>query len=289
MRDEFVEMMSRDLRDVRWPEPADIRARARRRSRRTALLAAVAVLAVASGSAVAAAARPWPSAPPATLAATAEPSPSRWVPAEVPLDVLFRPADVRTKSESLTQAGLGEYVVIDEMLLYCHKEQRLTAAWEPSRYSRSVTLLRQRPPGAEHPPGDVVLTEDVYRVAPDVGDRLFAGIDKMLVPCATWRASGPTQWQGKVIDAEVTHRWQVVDRNFAGTESVLLRHSVGQARTLKTGRPLGSPPRPTSTAVVRVGDLVSVVHVGRDGTEAELRRLAAIAAERLCPAANPRC
>lgn len=55
MRDEttFVEQLHRDLREVRWPEPAEIRARARRRSRRTAVLAAVAVLVVVSASAVA--------------------------------------------------------------------------------------------------------------------------------------------------------------------------------------------------------------------------------------------
>ncbi|MFE9688848.1 hypothetical protein [Micromonospora sp. NPDC005806] len=293
MRDEdlrFVELVRRDLRDVRWPEPTEIRARARRRSRRTAVAAAaVTVLAVVGGSAVAVAARPGPRPAPPLAAATAEPSPSEWLPAEVPPEVLLGPADVRTKSEPLTQTGLGEKVSVNEQLLYCHRLQRLTADWEPSRYSRSVTLLRQRPAGADHPPGDLLLTEDVYRVAPDVGGRLFAGIDKMLAPCANWRSSGPTQWQGKLIDAEVTHRWQVVDRNFAGAESVLVRHTVSQARNLTTGRSLGTVARPTSTAVVRVGDLVSVINVGRDGTEADLRRLATVAATRMCPAASPRC
>jgi hypothetical protein len=218
------------------------------------------------------------------------PAPTTRAAAEVPLDVLLGPADVETKSDSLTQAGLGEGVVVDEMLLYCHRSQRLTANWEPSRYSRSVTLLRQRPAGTDRRPGDFVLSEDVYRVAPDVAGRLFAGIDKLLAPCVSWRSSGPIQWQGKLIDAAATHSWQVVDRNFAGTESVLLRHTVSQARNLATGRPLeGTPPRPVSTAVVRVGDLVSVINVGRDGTEADLRRLSGVAAKRMCPAANPRC
>ena len=37
----FVDRLHRDLREVHWPEPAEIRARARRRSRRTAVLSAV--------------------------------------------------------------------------------------------------------------------------------------------------------------------------------------------------------------------------------------------------------
>ncbi|MFJ8576968.1 hypothetical protein [Micromonospora sp. NPDC093277] len=291
MRDDdlaFVELVRRELREVRWPEPAEIRARARRRSRRTAVVVAVAVLTVASASAVAVAAHPGLTPAP-SLAATAGPSPSERVLAEVPLDVLLGPADVRTESEALTQGGLGESIRIDDQLLLCNQLQGLTASWEPSRYSRSVTLLRSRPAGADHLPVDFVLSEDVYRVAPEVGGRLFAGIDRMLVPCDNWRSRGPAQWQGEVIDAEATHRWQVVDRSFAGTESVLLRHTVGPARNLKTGQAFGSPSRPTNTAVVRVGDLVSVINLGRDGTEPELRRLATIAAKRMCPAVNPRC
>lgn len=304
MRDDvtFVERLRRDLRDVRWPEPTEIRARARRRSLRTALAAAAAVLVVASGSAVAVAAHRAPSTPPSTgsapsrvspslssLPASPEPTGTAWTPAEVPLDVLLGPADLRTKSEPLTQAGLGEGVSIAEGLLYCHKFQGLAVDWELSRYSRSVTLLKERPAGADHPPSDLVLTQDVYRVAPDVGGRLFAGIDQVLAPCETWRASGPTQWRGKMIQAQVTHRWQVVDRNFAGTESVLLRHTISQAQNLKTGRSLGALPAPDSTAVVRVGDLVSVITLGRAGSESDLRRLTAVAAKRMCPAANPRC
>ncbi|MFD2766947.1 hypothetical protein [Micromonospora eburnea] len=292
MRDDdlaFVELMQRELRDVRWPEPAEIRARARRRSRRTAVVAAMAVLAVTSASAVAVAARPGLPTAPASVAATAEPSPSERVLAEVPLDVLLGPADVRTQSEALTQAGLDEPVRVDAQLLLCHKRQGHTASWESSRYSRSVTLVRSRSAVADNASAEFVLSEDVYRVAPEVGRRFFAGIDKMLAPCENWRSRGPTQWQGEVVDAEVIHRWQVVDRNFAGTESVLLRHTVGQARNLKTGQAFGSPSPPASTAVVRAGDLVSVIKLGRDGTEPELRRLATVAAERMCPAANSRC
>lgn len=41
--------------------------------------------------------------------------------------------------------------------------------------------------------------------------------------------------------------------------------------------------------MVRVGDLITVLTVGRDGTEPELRQVAAVAADRLCVAANVAC
>ncbi|MFU8852125.1 hypothetical protein ACNAW0_14255 [Micromonospora sp. SL1-18] len=324
MRDDdlaFVELVQRELWDVRWLDPAEIRARARRRSRRTAVLAAAAVLAVASASAAAVAAGRHPSgsasaasgsaspattaastvsgvAPPASGPASAGPfgpaspaaTPSSWTPAEVPLDVLLQPTDLAAKTEApLTEAGLGEGVQLDQMLLYCREFQGLRAGWEPSRYSRSVTILRDRPQNAGRRPGDVLLMQDVYRVAPDVADRIFTRMGELLAPCQQWRSSGPIQWHGKTIRAQVVHSWQEVDRDFAGEESVLLRHTVTQARNLDTGKQLAEVSEPDSTAVVRVGDLVSVIGVGQDGTEADLRRLATVAAERMCPAANPHC
>ncbi|MEK8108081.1 hypothetical protein NKG94_29765 [Micromonospora sp. M12] len=54
MRDDLaiVEQIQRDLLDVRWPEPREIRARARRRSQRR-IVVATAVLAIVGASAVA--------------------------------------------------------------------------------------------------------------------------------------------------------------------------------------------------------------------------------------------
>ncbi|OKI42182.1 hypothetical protein [Micromonospora sp. CB01531] len=312
MRDDdlaFVELVQRELGDVRWPEPVEIRARARRRSRRTAV-AALAVLTVASAAAVVVAARPDPSEPPSIVAGSSpasgpwsappatgepEPTPPRRSPmaspaAEVPLDVLLQPTDVKAKTEApVTEAGLGEGVQLDAMLLYCRKLQGQSADWEPSRYSRSLTLLRNRPGEAEQPPSDVLLNQDVYRVAPDVAQRIFAEMAEVLAPCRQWRSSGPILWQGKTISAQAVHSWEEVDRNFAGDESVLLRHTVTQARNLDTGKPLGEVPDSDSTAVVRVGDLISVIRVGGAGAESDLRRLAGVAADRMCVAANPRC
>ncbi|MEU8263501.1 hypothetical protein AB0C02_23105 [Micromonospora sp. NPDC048999] len=312
MRDDdlaFVELMQRKLGDVRWPEPMEIRARAGRRTRRTAVVVtAMAVLTVVSASAVAVAARPGSSGAPSIVAGASsaavgsvlsttgasEPAVPRRSPlvspaAEIPPDVLLRPADVKAKAEPpLSQAGLGVGVQLDEMLQYCRTRQGQQADWEPSRYSRSLTLLRN-PGDAEQPPSDVLLNQDVYRVAPDVADRIFTDMAEVLAPCREWRSSGPAQWQGKTIQAQFVHSWEEVDRDFAGDESVLLRHTVVEARDLDTGEPLDDPSKPDSTAVVRVGDLISVIRVGQGGTESDLRHLATVAAERMCAAANPRC
>ncbi|WP_262287333.1 hypothetical protein [Micromonospora sp. MA102] len=294
MRDDdptFVELMQRELHAVRWPEPAELRARARRRSRRTALAAALAVLAVASGTALVEAGRAAPhTALPAAAPASAEPTATPWTATEVPAEVLLAPADLGTRTGvPLTEAGVREDVRLDDLLLYCRKHQSLSTDWAQSRYSRSVTILRERPAADEQRTDQVLAMQDVYRVAPDVADRVFAGMGELLAPCRQWRFSGPTQWRGRTVNAQVVQSWQEVDHDFAGDDSVLLRHTVGPARNLDTGKPLGDLSKPNSRVVLRVGDLVSVIQVGRDGTEADLRKLAVVAAGRMCSAAHPRC
>lgn len=287
MRDElsFVERVQRDLGDVRWPEPAEIRARARRRSRRTVLVAAV--LVVATTSTVALLAGGLMPAPTTTAAVPTAPLPLR---NEIAHEALLQPGDLGMETDPpLTQADIGAPVRVDDLLLVCHESQGRTAAWETSRYSRSQTLLRQRPPGSDHPPSDLLLSQDVYRVAPEVAGRFLHSVGTLLAPCAGWRSAGQTQWGSRMIRAEAIHRWEAVERNFTGDESLLLRHTVSRARNLETGEFFGASPKPTTVAVVRVGDLVTVLNQGRDGTEPELRRLATLAARRLCVAANPAC
>ncbi|PZG07613.1 hypothetical protein C1I95_30840 [Micromonospora craterilacus] len=286
MRDEmtFVERLHHDLQDVRWPEPAELRTRARRRRRRTVLTAAASVLVVAAASAVVMTNLAAP--PPQLATPLMEPSVRAF--AEIPLASLVQPGDLRVNTDPpLGEAGLGEPVRLDVMLLACHEEQGLTTRWETSRYSRSQTLLRSRPHGAEPRPADLVLNQDVYRLAPQVAAGLFARIDVLLAPCATWRSKGDAQWGDRIAQAEASHQWEVTDRDFAGDEAVLIRHTT-RIRNLDTGE-TRAPGRPETTAVVRVGDLVTVMGLGRDGTESELRRVATVAAGRLCAAANPPC
>ncbi|QGN45431.1 hypothetical protein ACN26Y_03645 [Micromonospora sp. WMMD558] len=287
MRDEmsFVERVQRDLSDVRWPEPAEIRARARRRNRRTTLVAAV--LVVATTSTVALLAGRLVPAPTTTSAMETTPTPVR---NEIAWETLLQPGDLGVETDPpLTQAEIGAPVRVADLLLVCHESQGRTAAWETSRYSRSQTLLRQRPPGFDHPPSDVLLSQDVYRLAPEAAGRFFQSVGTLIAPCVAWRSVGPTQWGSRVVQAEAIHSWEAVERDFTGDESLLLRHTVTRARNLETGEFAGAAPKPTTVAVVRVGDLVTVLSQGRDGTEPDLRRLATLAARRLCVAANPPC
>ncbi|WBB72832.1 hypothetical protein O7602_24515 [Micromonospora sp. WMMD1128] len=290
MRDDdltFIEAVQRDLHTVRWAEPAELRARARRRSRRTAVAAAVAVLALTSGAAFVASRG---ATVPASAPAAASPSAPAWIAAEVPAEALLQPVDLRPAiARPWNEAGLGEEIRLDQMLEVCRKDQGLVTRWEQSRYSRSVAIVRERPGGVDKREGQVLAMQDLYRVPPDRADHLFDGLPALLGPCRQWRSSGPTAWRGTTITAEVVHSWQEVDRDFAGDESVLVRHTVGQARNLDTGAPLDDRTSVTAQAVVRVGDLVSVLRYGSDGSESQLRDLARVAAERMCVAANPGC
>ncbi|MGW4501869.1 hypothetical protein ACWENR_25060 [Micromonospora sp. NPDC004336] len=291
MRDDarFVERLHRDLSEVRWPEPDEIRSRARRRSRRTAA-AAAAVVFLVSGAAVGVGDRLRPA--PASEAASSGVEPGGY---EVPAAALLQPADLPVPTAPpMVEAGLGERVRVDVTLEACLENRGTRAEWVESRYSRSQTLLRARPVGALPQPRDVLLTQDLYRVHPASAPGIVDDLAGRLTPCVAWQRHGQTDGQGRVVEeAGATHRWHVVERDFAGSQAALLRHTVSPPRHLVTGREVGDAPTPRSTAVVRVGDLVTVVSLGDGdgdgGGEAELRRLATVAATRMCAVANPRC
>ncbi|PGH43474.1 hypothetical protein GA0070622_5890 [Micromonospora sediminicola] len=288
MRDDdpaFIDLMQRELHTVRWPEPAELRARARRRSRRTVAAAAAAVLALTSGAAFVAADRGTPPVP-----AAASPSATAWRATDVPADALLQPSDLRPAvTTPWSEAYLGEEIRLDRMLEVCRQDQGLGTGWTRSRYSRSVSLVRERRGTGGQPEGQVLASQDLHRLAPEDGERLFDGLPALLAPCRTWRATGPVEWRNRTVQAEVVHSWQEVDRGFAGDESVILRHTVERARRLDTGAPIGDPSGPREQAVVRVGDLVTVLSTRVDGSEAELRELARVAVRRMCVAAHPGC
>ncbi|MER7330252.1 MULTISPECIES: hypothetical protein [unclassified Micromonospora] len=287
MRDEttFVDQLHRELRDVRWPEPAEIRARARRRSRRTALgaaaVTAVTVLTVAASGMVdhVDGDRPLATAAGATAARSDAP-----VRAAIPMEALLQPEDLPEKeTPRLTVTGIHEPIRIDGELTKCLRNRGLPAAAEPSRYSRSQTVMGVRPPG------EPLLRQDLYRVRTEEAGKIIGDIDRQVNSCPEWETVGVVWRDGRDVETVMTHRWQVVARGFAGDESALLRQVMSEPRQAQTLTAVGDAPKPLSTAFVRVGDLVTVVSIPRDSSEAELRRLAAVAATRMCVAANPPC
>ncbi|WBB77481.1 hypothetical protein O7606_14420 [Micromonospora sp. WMMD882] len=295
-----------ELAAVRWPESAEIRRRARRRAWRQAAGAAATVLALAGGVTVVLG----PSttgAPPGSDVSLVSP-PAR---VEIPPEALLQADDLpEPAAPPLTGSGLGEPVWTDPMLAVCLKEKGFQADWGWSlpNWSRSQTLLRapavrdQRAldgPEAtdegseavdEDPaPADLLLSQDIYRFDPVEAERFFVHLGRQVDPCAEWVSVGPVEWQGRTVDGAAAHRWTLTDRDFAGDESALLRHTVSQPWNQATGDPLGGGPGSTSTAIVRVGDLVTVIEPGRSIADEELRRLGQLAAVRMCRAANPAC
>ncbi|MFI6227902.1 hypothetical protein ACIBCR_11375 [Micromonospora echinospora] len=283
----LVDRLAVDLAAVRWPEPAEIRARARRRTRRQLAGAAVALVLVVGG--VAAVLGPTNgAAPPPVAVPVVDPGPR----GEIPPEALLQPADLREQSgPPLTASDLGESIRLDDHLGACRTDQGQSTRWETSLWSRSQAILRDRPDGDDHPPSDLLVGQDIYRVTPEVAGRFFRGLEQLVAPCAAWRSVGPIEWQGRTITAEAVHNWALVDRDFVGDEAALLRHSVSQPRDRATGELLGEVSRSstTSLAIVRVGDLVTVIVPGAAMSDDELRRLARVAATRMCPAANPSC
>ncbi|MCG5449883.1 hypothetical protein [Micromonospora hortensis] len=284
MRDDptFVEQIQRDLQDVRWLGPEEIRSRGRRRSQRKIVVATV-VLALAGVSAVAVAA-PRKSPPPAQPAASA--SPTRH---EIATDALLQPADLSQQVDvQLSQSGLGEPVLLDHLLGYCRTSQGRSNGWQMSILSRSQTFVpKDAAPIRTRSAG--LVTQDLFRLVPEAARQLFTDLDDLVAPCAAWLSVGPVMTAGGTRTGEALHRWSVVRRGFAGDDAAILRDSLTVTRDLETGQPLGDAPSPILLAVVRVGDTVSVLRLGDDGTEAELVRLAVAAAARMCAAANPPC
>ncbi|MGW3786881.1 hypothetical protein ACWD5Z_20010 [Micromonospora chokoriensis] len=276
----FVEQVQRDLQDVRWPGPEEIRAQARRRSQRR-IVAATAVLALAGVAGVAVAA---PRQSPPTSAPAAAPTRG-----EISADALLQPADLaQPVGVQLGESGLGEPVRLEDMLGYCRTSQALPEGWQISRWSRSQTLLREHPPGVQED-RRVLVMQDLFRLTPEAATQVFASLDDLVAPCAEWLSVGPILTAGGTRTAEALHRWSVAQRGFAGDDAAILRDSLTAPRDVQTGQPLADDPSPILLAVVRVGDTVSVLRLGYESTEAELMQLAVVAAARMCAAANPPC
>ncbi|MGA4725984.1 hypothetical protein ACPB67_01055 [Micromonospora taraxaci] len=278
----FVEQVQRDLQDVRWPGPEEIRARSRRRSQRK-IVAATAVLALAGVAGVAVAA-PRNSSSPALPVASA--SPTRH---EITTDALLQPTDLPQQVDvRLTDSGLGEPVQLDYELDYCRTSQGRSDGRKMSILSRSQTLMhKQSPSVATQSKG--VLTQDLFRLVPEAATQLFAELDELVEPCTEWRSVGQVKTPAGIRTMEAVHRWAVVQRGFAGDDAAILRDSLTAPRDVQTGQPLADDPSPVLLAVVRVGDTVSVLRPWAGGTEAELVQLAVAAAARMCAAANPPC
>ncbi|MCZ7439778.1 hypothetical protein O7598_25480 [Micromonospora sp. WMMC241] len=281
----LVEVLHRDLRDVRWAEPAELRATARRRSRRTAALAAASVMLVAA------------------LGATfvdrtgASPPPVADVPGgntEIPVEAMLEPTDVPVRTgDTLSDTDLDEPVRVDDFLQVCARAQGLPAQEPRSRYSRSQTMLNP-PPEAQPSTPTVALTQDVYRMPSVAASRFVGDLERAVAACGGWRTTGQVPAERGMVTGEVVHSWTVAASGFAGDQAVVLRHTT----TVPQQPADGGANRFEDRLVVRVGDLVTVlVPAGRlrpgipdaEASVRQLQEMGRAAAERMCVAANPGC
>ncbi|ATO15023.1 hypothetical protein CO540_15300 [Micromonospora sp. WMMA2032] len=289
----LVELLHRDLRNVTWPEPEAIRATARRRSRRSAALAAASVVVVAALTATLV---DRAGAPPPLAAGAVD------GPGEIVAEAMLEPADIPVPTgERLSESGIDEPVRVDDLLQVCAREQGRPAEEPRSRYSLSQTLME--PPTEPATTIGSVLTQDVYRMGPEAAGRFVTDLEGTVAACGAWRTTGKAYTERGTVSAEVVHRWYVAASGFAGDQALLLRHEASVPPDETTGRPAGYAPLFEDRLVVRAGDLVTVlIPSGRlrtdlpQGqvpearvTEAQVRQMARVAAERMCVAAYPGC
>ena len=210
----FVELVQRQLRDVRWAEPAELRATGSRRRRRATAAAAARVVVVVGGStaALAGVARG-----PAVTSAPASAS----GPAEIPVEALLSgtdPAvrDVRADTDmELGDSGLQEPVQVDGSLDACAREHGEPVRTVVSRYSRSRSLFGHRWPGQ---PDSIypVLAQDIYRLTPGGAAAVLDDLERHVSVCASWDQAVPRILKGEVSGTQqLVQRWRVTDRNLA--------------------------------------------------------------------------
>lgn len=287
MRDEMnvVEPVRRYLCEVRWLEAAEIRARARRRSRRTALVVGLVLVGTLSATAIAVVGRPW-TYPPAVEApaVSASVSPAGQVASirpDVPPDAFVQQSDLAVRTErQLREPAPGGIVDLGPGLDRCGAGPATQAST-----SRSQTLLSWSPGSADQL-GDILVVQDLYRFRDDGARRLFDQVRQAILACPRWGEVRTADHNGRPVLVETTRRWDTPRVDFAGDESLLVRHSVSSAHDHVNGDVHRVTNSPDLRVVLRVGDLVTVL---RMAGEAELVRLAGVAARRMCVAANPQC
>ncbi|WP_018254205.1 hypothetical protein [Salinispora mooreana] len=293
MRDEMsvVEPMQRALRDVRWPQAAELRARARRRSRRTALLAGAVLVGTLAVATIAVVNRPsgyqtsTPAPAPAAVGSTPA-SPAGQVAvvrSGLPPELFIQQSDLVVRTDlRLNEAAAGGTVTLGLGRDRCGPGPE-AEAW----MSRSQTLLRWSAGGPDRL-GDILVVQDLYRFRDDGAARFFAEFRQTIVACPQQGEVWAADYEGSGLNVRTVHRWDTPRVGFAGDESLLLRHSSSLLPNPATGELQTVVNSPELRVVLRVGDLVTVLFVSMAG-EAELVRLADVAARRMCIAASPPC
>ena len=294
-----------DLAAVRWPDPAEIRRRGCRRTYRTAVGAPLAVLLVLAavwavprlsadrlagpvagrpsadaGRPSADASSPAPNAGtlPTPLPTFVLPGNPSWIPPEA----LLRPADVgpgfRLSDEDTFEPG-------EEVFWAFDLDGRCPGYSAPdmSGYQRFLHMRVHTVEKDAESNGEQAVRQQVVRYPGDTAKRVIAEAFLVVEKCS--RYTGPSEASLPDRPAMAEHDWTVLDRDFAGDESMLVRHDVRAVETA-TGQTLNSTRE--LYAVIRVRDLVAVLQTDHYD-ERRMAELAARAASWLCTATTGRC
>jgi hypothetical protein len=291
MRDQvdLSQRLAADLGRVRWPAPEELREIARRRSRRAALAASLAVLLLMSGVGVVAT-RPFqrpveridlygPVAAPAPT--TIGPHDPAWIPPEA----LLSPEDIGP-------GLITQWTLVDQdqpvgdwafSFTPCPDYPRVRTYEGGYLFRRKQTLAY--PPKIKGQPGTevAVLHQTVMRLPGDGARQLVDEAVDAVTVCPNYLSSY-ANWGDQAVGPPkipASHAWRLVDRDFAGDESLLYE----DRRSGKGYGDLGA----AAVLVIRVGDLVTTVEQLDSDGPASARKLGVRAAAWLCAAATSPC
>ncbi|GIF78209.1 hypothetical protein [Asanoa siamensis] len=274
---DLMDEVRSDLTAVRLPRGADVRRRVRRRRQRT-FAAVVLVTVVAAGAVGLARPDPEPQPVPA-VSPTAGPS-------VIPRSALLRPEDVGAGPDTQTDGeDAFQPLRFEVMLESCLRERAPALLALRSRHSHRQTLLLGT--ARDRPAQPVVLGQAAYRLAdaPQAA-AVLRDLRAATTYCEGFTRTGEREVSGRTVAAQGRYGWPIVASGFAGDDSILVRHDA-ITRNADTGEVIGESS--VLSAYVQVGDLVTVLEPRAGTSVAELRRIASSAAQRLCPAAAPRC
>ena len=293
MRDQvdLSQRLAADLGRVRWPAAEELRGIARRRSRRAALAASLAVLLLMSGVAVVAT-RPFqrpvqqidlygPVAAPAPT--TIGPQDPAWIPPEALLSPEDIDPGVVTQWTLVDQdQPLGAWALT---LASCSDYPRVRTYEGGYLFRRQQTLAY--PPKIKGRPGTAVavLHQTVMRLPGNGALQLVEEAVDAVKVCPSYIGPYPAPGDPAVSqEVAATHVWTLIDKDFAGDDSLLFEH-----RRDATDAEGETDVRTSAVLVIRVGDLVTTVEQVDSDSPASARKLGTRAAAWLCTAATSPC
>lgn len=275
MRDpgELPRLLARDLADVRWPQPTQIRARGRRRTLRTVAVAPLAlVLLLASVWLVVRPSHQDATPPPVGSTPTVS-LPAGWFGP----DALVQPADVGEGYHLDNEHAFapGEDPSWSFSMKQCPAYSALGIA-EPHPYTwRRINIVTEQASGG----GDRDVFANLTRYPATVGQQVMTDARRAVAACPEYSYAGG---EGSTDErpARTVHRRTLLQEGFAGDDSLMTRHTYHTVDA-RTGERLTNVQEGTAlTVALRVGDRVEVLETYHDDP-AWLREIAVRAARRL--------